>query len=499
MVRRSAAFIIAILLILFSALVSFADDEFTWVRVDDSEEPGGVREPSDTVEDPSPAEEGGAEGEPMWLRIGLKYSSTAVPSSTVSCRDGFILAEVGRYSCEETEDLRDYTELYVKVSDGKAAVYDGPNGEELAVLSENDALISAADDPDDRIVTIDGSRYRDGVSYRVSGNALSVINRVTLEHYVAGVIANEMGYLYPAEALRAQAVTARSYAVCNLSRHGTSGFDLCTGQNCQVYKGVSSERESTDAACRQTENLVLTYNGKPASGYYYAYSSGYTLDSDQVWSTQPGYLKGVKDEYAEEYLWKANISFESLRARLNALNYSCGEISEVKVSERLSNGAVMTLTIMSDGGNVKISRSNITGALSSLGVKSQFFYISGSSYPGKESFPIGSAAALMGPGFESDEEVYVMGADIEPVKRTASELYVLFGKAVSRLFEAEQTGYRDEPADSGTLYITGFGYGHSVGMPQVSAKNMAEAGRSYSEILKYYYTGIKVQSLYDLD
>ncbi|MBR0139694.1 MAG: SpoIID/LytB domain-containing protein [Firmicutes bacterium] len=499
MVRRSAAFIFAILLILCSALVSFADEEFTWVRVDDSVEPGGAQEPSDQVEDPAVPDDGGEDGEPMWLRIGLKYSSSAVTGSTVSCPDGFILAEVGRYSCEETEDLRDYTELYIKISEGKAAVYDSPEGEELAVLSENDALLSAAEDPDDRIVTIDGSRYRDGVSYKVSGSAMSVINRVTLEHYVLGVVANEMGYQYPAEALKAQAVTARSYAVCNLSRHGSSGFDLCTGQNCQVYKGVSSERETTTAACRQTRNLILTYEGKPAGGFYYAYSSGYTLDSDKVWATQPGYLIGVKDEYASEYIWKANISFESLRARLNSLGYSCGEISEVKVSERTDNGAVMTLTVMSDGGNVKISKSNITGALSYLGVKSQFFYISGTDYPGKESYPIGSAAAFKGPSFEPDDEVYVMGADLEPVKRTASELYVLYGKKIALLFEAEQTGYRDETADSGSLYITGFGYGHSVGMPQVSAKNMAEAGKSFDEILKYYYTGIKVRSLYNQD
>ena len=63
-------------------------------------------------------------------------------------------------------------------------------------------------------------------------------------------------------------------------------------------------------------------------------------------------------------------------------------------------------------------------------------------------------------------------------------------------FASGKTSYFDEDAEDGMLYMTGFGWGHSVGMPQVSAKNMALAGRTCDEILKYYYTGIEIRSLH---
>ena len=496
MVKRLLSIFICALIIFAQPLPVFADDAqvTTWERVEDErfeQDMAGQKEETQV-----PAAEPGEEKAPLWLRIGLKYGSSAVSSSTVTCDSGFILADVERYSCEEAEDLSEYTSLYVECSGGKVFVYDEKDGEELFELGSGQMLMSADPDPDSRIVTIDGSRYRDGVSYRAYGDSMSVINRVTLEHYVPGVVANEMGYTYPAEALKAQAVTARSYAVCSLGKHGSYGFDLCTGQNCQVYRGVSSERQSTTDACRATEDMVITYEDKPVSGYYYAYSSGWTLDSQDVWTSQPGYLLGVKDEYAEEYLWKASVSFDSLRSRLNAAGYSCGEIQSVSVKKKLDNGAVYTLTVSTDSGDIDISKSAINGALSTFGVKSLFFYISGTDYPKNESRPVGSFFALGGVPYEPEEKVYVVGADGEAVEVSASDLYILRGKKAMEAFASGKTSYFDEDAEDGMLYMTGFGWGHSVGMPQVSAKNMALAGRTYDEILKYYYTGIEIRSLH---
>ncbi len=496
MVRRIVSFLLSFILAASCFGPVYADD-VSWQQVDESEN-GRFEEDMarQGAEDPLDTELPYGAAKDMWLRIGLRYGSSAAASSTLGCADGFVLARVTRYECEIIEDYSEYESLYISCEDGRAVVWDEKDGEELFTLEDDMAVLSAAEDPEERIVTIDGGRYRDGASFKPYGSSMTVINRVTLEHYVRGVIANEMGYQYPAEALKAQAVTARSYAACSLGKHGSYGFDLCTGQNCQVYRGVSSERESTDAACRQTEDIVITYKGKPVSGYYYAYSSGYTLDSEDVWTSQPGYLLGVKDEYATEYLWKASVSFEKLRERLVSLGYDCGEIESVSVEKKLENGAMNVLLISSDSGDVRLSKSNITGALSAFGVKSIFFYIGGEDYPGAGGRPAGTIFALPDLKIEAEDEVWVIGAGGEPVSRPASELFVLKGRKVMEAFSGGEGSYRDETADAGMLYMTGFGYGHSVGMPQVSAKNMAEAGKSYAEILDYFYTGIDIRPLH---
>ncbi|HEU4951043.1 MAG TPA: SpoIID/LytB domain-containing protein [Holophagaceae bacterium] len=124
---------------------------------------------------------------------------------------------------------------------------------------------------------------------------LSVVNTVDLETYLRGVVPREMGaWNYPAlEALKAQAVAARTYAVANLGKRGEEGYDLVDTVSDQVYGGADGEQNLTDLAVQQTAGLVATYNGKPIQALFMADCGGATVDVSWVFGGDAPYLKGV--------------------------------------------------------------------------------------------------------------------------------------------------------------------------------------------------------------
>ncbi|HET8715878.1 MAG TPA: SpoIID/LytB domain-containing protein, partial [Holophagaceae bacterium] len=124
---------------------------------------------------------------------------------------------------------------------------------------------------------------------------LSVVNTVDLETYLRGVVPREMGaWAYPSlEALKAQAVAARTYAVANLGKRAEEGYDLVDTVSDQVYGGADGEQSLTDTAVQQTAGLVATYNGKPIQALFMADCGGATVDVSWVFGGDAPYLKGV--------------------------------------------------------------------------------------------------------------------------------------------------------------------------------------------------------------
>ncbi len=119
-------------------------------------------------------------------------------------------------------------------------------------------------------------RYRGGLEIGVSGGRLRVINEVGLEDYVRGVIGPEMGSRAPLEALKAQAVAARTFALSSLGHWTSDGYDLRDSTDSQVYSGVEAERPECDRAVRETAGLILTVGGHPISAFFCADCGGVT-------------------------------------------------------------------------------------------------------------------------------------------------------------------------------------------------------------------------------
>ena len=139
--------------------------------------------------------------------------------------------------------------------------------------------------------------YRGQIEVSVTGTKLDAVNVLGLEQYLQGVVAQEMPSAWPDEALRAQAVAARSYALA----HRLSGkpFDLYADVRSQVYGGVTGENARTTAAVQATKGEVLLWEGKPIDALFHSTSGGRTLDAAEVFGKPVPYLVGVDDPHSD--------------------------------------------------------------------------------------------------------------------------------------------------------------------------------------------------------
>ena len=143
-------------------------------------------------------------------------------------------------------------------------------------------------------VKLNGKAYRGKIEVFVnSRGTLTVVNVVSLEDYLLGVVPNELG-LPQLEAQKAQAVAARTYAVANINGFGSQGFDLLPTVRSQVYRGVSSESAMPTQAVTQTRGIVATYQGKPINALYTSTCGGRTENSGNIFEFDEPYLRGVE-------------------------------------------------------------------------------------------------------------------------------------------------------------------------------------------------------------
>ena len=133
--------------------------------------------------------------------------------------------------------------------------------------------------------------YRGDIIVQNRNGKLTVINDVKLEDYIKGVVPSEMPSSWELEALKAQAIAARSYALANLGKRSSSGYDLKDTPEDQAYNGASAETEHSNAAVEATKYIVLTYNMKVISAYYSASAGGQT--NTNSWGTSLPYLRSV--------------------------------------------------------------------------------------------------------------------------------------------------------------------------------------------------------------
>ena len=148
---------------------------------------------------------------------------------------------------------------------------------------------------------LEGSLYRGKLEAALQGGFLRLVNVTPLESYLSGVVANEMPHTWPSEALQAQAVAARSYALANLVKG--KPFDLYSDQRSQVYEGVAGETARTTDAVRATAHQVLLHAGKIATTFYYSSSGGRTASAVDVFGSNVPYLVSRPDPWDKVSPW----------------------------------------------------------------------------------------------------------------------------------------------------------------------------------------------------
>lgn len=163
------------------------------------------------------------------------------------------------------------------------------NGKYYQIYSDNIVLKPASGG----FVNAKRKWYRGFLTIQNKGNKLTVINNVDLEDYIKGVVPSEMPSSWELEALKAQAIAARSYALANLGKRASLGFDLKDTPEDQAYGGASAETAKTNSAVEETDGLVLTYNYKVVSAYYSASAGGKTISAKDVWGSDLPYIRSV--------------------------------------------------------------------------------------------------------------------------------------------------------------------------------------------------------------
>lgn len=307
--------------------------------------------------------------------------------------------------------------------------------------------------------------YRGSIEINIIPKGLNIVNKVSLEEYLYGVVPAEMSSDWPFEALKAQAVAARSEAMVKLGRHKNEGFDFCSEVHCQVYGGVENETELTNQAVDQTRGIIMSYADKAVDAIYSGNCGGHTQDNIFGDGEDIPYLKGIPDtvdnldlnfplspleleywfkkppkgilcdipEYSKSsnFRWVRIYSAEEVKAMLHNVA-DVGDINKIIVIRRQKSGHISAIEIIGTNSSYIIEKElNIRKALGNL--RSSMFKI---------------------------EIKY--GANKKP------QQFIFYGG----------------------------GWGHGIGMCQAGACGLAQKGKDYKEILKHYYKEVGFKKVY---
>ncbi len=197
---------------------------------------------------------------------------------------------------------------------------------------------------------VKGAKYEGQIELWKDNEGYYLINVVELEDYVKGVVASEVGVHWPKEALKTQAVLARTYALAHIIRNRNKIFyDVTSSVFHQVYKGDETTEE-VENAVNETKGQILTYNGEPIMAFYHACSVGQTEDPKEVFGKEYPYLKPIEVPYTPSpyTLWEKKIPFEILAKAL-----SMNKITNVRILNYTSTGRVKEIEF-ENGGNKKV-------------------------------------------------------------------------------------------------------------------------------------------------
>lgn len=348
-------------------------------------------------------------------------------------------------------------------------------------------VLPGLDDSEKTVTAFKGYQYYGGFRFeRISGEKSTVVNMVDVEDYVKGVIPYEMSASWPLEALKAQAVCARMYALRNLNGHSKYHFDLCNTTDCQVYYGTARANANSDQAVEETAGLRALHNGTMIDAVYSSSNGGASEDAKNVWGSEIGYLKGKLDPYEADvadtvsgYSWTKVYTPETLKERLHSKDYLCGDIVDFYVSKYSEVGNAIEVKIVDNTGkSYTFSRNRICTI---LGLKSIRFTISATANGTASGYAIaereGLVSSLTGQcAISGDGTVSAIASNAYAV--TASGTEALQPSTIST---------------AASYTISGTGWGHNVGMSQWGAYAMAKRGMTFDEILKFYYTGITIE------
>lgn len=386
--------------------------------------------------------------EPM-VRIGIKVDTAAVVLATTTPAQ--LLGQDNRVITEIPAN-----ELWTFTAAGSTIVATSPRGQSFTTSATPAKLQPGANG----FVRVGERQYRGEMVLRRAGNdRITLINVLDMERYLIGVVPFEIGSRPDAvEAVKAQAVAARTYAIGGMGSRNALGFDFYSTVADQVYGGATGEDTLVTRAVRETRGEIIAYQGEPIIAYYSSTCGGRTAAVDEVWPWRNGrpYLQSRSDltpdgqtaycQGSNRYRWNVTWSGDSLRhvlqqtlaTRANNPQLAINRVEDLRITGTTPSGRAQAVDITVDGATHRIPADSIRWILRPR--------VNGS---------LNSSLLF----------------DLRATKSDA-------GNEVAR------------------LEVSGGGWGHGVGMCQWGAIGRARAGQNYRDILNAYYTGVEINRLY---
>lgn len=418
---------------------------------------------------PGPAGASAAGSPEPNLRIGLGMQQAGI---AVSSAGVLLLRTLG-----DQQEIRKYPanyKVFIVWKNKQLFIDNKPvKARQLAIVLANDKAAGQA-------IEVNDKAYRGTIEINSSANGFTVVNCIALEQYLYGVVPQEMPADWPAEALKAQAVAARTFALYSSHRHSSEGFDLCATTHCQAYGGKTAEKANSSAAVDATRGLAMLYNNNPICASFHTTSGGMTESSEEVWGTYLPYLRAVKDDDAAApyHRWTLQFTPRQLQSKLEAAGYTIGKLQSMELSplsekgrmaaDRSPTGRVKRICFSGDKGTAVLSGSEIRRVLS---LKSTLFDM-------RLIVPAEKKREVPGKAYDKKD----IAAGLPP------------GEAKG-LNTAAKNVRRISGQDGEIVAIDGQGWGHALGLSQWGAQRMAKIS-GYEDILQHYYTAVKIKKIY---
>lgn len=227
------------------------------------------------------------------------------------------------------------------------------------------------------ILSLDGKPYRGSFRVLVKNNSkVQAINYIGLEKYLYGVVPREMSPGWKEDALKAQAVAARTYALYIKEKSKDKPYDLVATTASQVYGGYGAEDTATTRAVDATRGEVMTHEGRLVIAYFHANSGGFTESAKNVWVADLPYLRGIPDPYSENIPggeWELSLSYDAIRDMLNQYGLKIGAISEISPVQISPSGRPVSMLVLSGRGKTVLKSNDFRLKIGAMKLKSTLF------------------------------------------------------------------------------------------------------------------------------
>ena len=330
-----------------------------------------------------------------------------------------------KYKNHTTKNIKGIT---LKKENGVTKYFFDKNKSKVYEIQGDKGLIIKSHDK--RGIWVGGKRYSGLINIKNFKNDIYVVNILGIEKYLTSVVGAEMPHKWPLEALKAQAIASRTYA---LKKIGNNLYDIDSTQKDQVYNGLESKTNKTNKAVKYTRSLVITHQNKLINALFHSSSAGMTENSEDVWRNKYPYLISVEDfdRNNPKLYWEKIFSNKELQILFPKI----GGVKEIQILDITKTGRVKNIKLIGNYGSLDFSGTSLR---KKMGLKSTLFRLN----------------------FIEDN------TNNENIKIKNSNK---------------------------SLLISGMGSGHGVGMSQWGAKHLAMRGYQAKDILKHYYKQIQIK------